>query len=309
VTVALAPLDSCATRWRPSWPVDLAATIGPLRRGSGDPTFVWDGRGGAWRTTRTPLGPATVHLGVRAAAVDAVAWGPGAEWTIDAVPELLGVADDVSQFAPRHPLLREVHRSRPGLRIPRTAAVIESVVPTILEQKVTGTEARRAWRWLVRRYGEPAPGPAPVSMRVVPSPETWARIPTWDWHRAGVDDKRARTIVRAVRVHRRLEETVTMTPSDALARLRAVPGIGPWTAAEVAQRALGNADAVTVGDLHLPRLVGWALAGRPFDDAAMLEFLAPYAPHRHRVTRLVELAGVGKPRFAPRYAVRDFRRI
>jgi 3-methyladenine DNA glycosylase/8-oxoguanine DNA glycosylase len=91
--------------------------------------------------------------------------------------------------------------------------------------------------------------------------------------------------------------------------LRAVPGIGPWTAAEIAQRALGDADAVSVGDLHLPRLVGWALAGRPFDDDAMLAELAPYTPHRHRAVRLVELSGVGMPHFAPRYQVRDFRTI
>lgn len=308
MTLAALPLDSCATTWRPSWTVDLAATLGPLRRGGGDPTFVWDGRG-VWRTTRTPAGPATLHVSVRASSVDAAAWGPGAEWVIANVPDLLGAADDVTTFQPGHPLLRAVHRSRPGLRIPRTGAVFESLVPTVLEQKVTGTEARRAWRWLVLRHGEPAPGPAPSGLRVPPAPETWLRVPSWDWHRAGVDDQRARTILRACGVHRRLEETTDMPRRDATARLRAVPGVGPWTAAEVAQRALGDADAVTVGDLHLPRLVGWALAGRPFDDAAMLEFLAPYAPHRHRVTRLVELSGVGKPRFAPRYAVRDFRRM
>jgi 3-methyladenine DNA glycosylase/8-oxoguanine DNA glycosylase len=98
-----------------------------------------------------------------------------------------------------------------------------------------------------------------------------------------------------------------MAPDAAGRRLRAVPGVGAWTAAEVAQRALGDADAVSVGDLHIPRLVGWALVGRPVDDDGMLEILAPYAPHRHRVVRLVEMSGARSPRFAPRYAPRDIR--
>jgi 3-methyladenine DNA glycosylase/8-oxoguanine DNA glycosylase len=198
-------------------------------------------------------------------------------------------------------------RRHPGLRIPRTGLVFEALVPTVLEQKVTGVEARRAWRYLVRRVGSPAPGPAPPGMRVVPDAPTWARIPSWEWHRAGVDAKRSATIVRAAHVAGRLEEMVDLPPASARARLPLVAGVGPWTAAEVAQRALGDADAVTVGDLHLPRLVGWALAGRPFDDAAMLAALATYAPHRHRAVRFVELAGLGKPRFAPRYSIRDFR--
>jgi 3-methyladenine DNA glycosylase/8-oxoguanine DNA glycosylase len=147
----------------------------------------------------------------------------------------------------------------------------------------------------------------PQGLRVVPDPSTWARVPSWEWHRAGVDAKRSATIIRCARVAHRLEKLVDLPPAAAAARLRTIPGVGPWTVAEVVQRALGDADAVTVGDLHLPGLVGWALAGRPFDDEAMLDALAPYAPHRHRATRLVELAGLGKPRFAPRYSVRDFR--
>jgi 3-methyladenine DNA glycosylase/8-oxoguanine DNA glycosylase len=104
-----------------------------------------------------------------------------------------------------------------------------------------------------------------------------------------------------------MEEAMAMPPAEADRRLQAVPGIGPWTSAEIRQRACGDADAVSVGDYHLPAVVGWALAGRVTDDAGMLELLAPYAGHRHRVTRLVELSGLRPPRRGPRLAPRDYR--
>jgi hypothetical protein len=58
-------------------------------------------------------------------------------------------------------------------------------------------------------------------------------------------------------------------------------------------------------------MVGWALAGRSAtSDEEMLELLGPYAGHRHRVTRLVKLSGLGgPPRRAPKLPVRDYRRF
>ena len=194
-----------------------------------------------------------------------------------------------------------------GLRLIRTGLVLESLIPSILEQKVTSDEAYRAWRLLLQRHGEPAPGPM-ERMRVMPDPRTWALIPSWEWHRAGVDSKRSATILRAVRVARRLEEAASMDLDAASQRLQLIPGIGPWTAAETLQRSNGTPDAITVGDLHLPRIVGYALTGeRGTDDAAMLELLAPYAGQRHRAARLILLSGRTPPRRAPRFAVRDFR--
>ena len=173
-------------------------------------------------------------------------------------------------------------------------------MPAVLEQKVVGREAHRAWRFLLLKYGEPAPGPAPAGMRVVPPPRTWARVPSWDWHRAGVEGVRARTIITAAAVAARLEEALDLDPAEADRRLRSLPGIGAWTSAEIRQRAMGDPDAVSVGDYHLPNAVGWTLARRKTDDAGMLELLAPYAGHRYRVTRLIELGG--SPPAAPRPA-------
>ncbi|CQR63702.1 DNA-3-methyladenine glycosylase family protein [Streptomyces leeuwenhoekii] len=295
--------------WTPDGPLDLALVLGPLRRGPGDPTFRALPDGSVWRASRTPAGPGTLRVTAHGAQVRGEAWGPGAEWLLHHLPQLLGADDDPSAFAPRHRLLATARHRRPGLRLGRTGLVLESLIPSVLEQKVTTDEAYRAWRLLVRRYGDPAPGPAPERMYVMPAPRTWALIPSWEWHRAGVDDKRASTILRAVRVAARLEEAAGMEPAAAQARLEVVPGIGPWTSAETVQRSHGAPDAVTVGDVHLPGIVGWALAGdRHADDAAMLRLLEPYAGQRHRAARLILLSGRVPPRRAPRMPVGDIAR-
>lgn len=157
-------------------------------------------------------------------------------------------------------------------------------------------------------FGTRPPGPAPAGMRVFPDPRTWRRIPSWDWHRAGVENIRAKTIFHATSVADSLERLLDLTSAEADRKLRSIPGIGQWTSAEALQRAAGDPDAVSVGDYNLPKAVGWALAGRQTtDDATMLELLAPYAGHRYRVTRLVELSGRRPPRRGPRMTVRDYR--
>ncbi|MFF4171005.1 DNA-3-methyladenine glycosylase family protein [Streptomyces sp. NPDC001744] len=282
-------------------PLDPALTLGPLRRGPADPTYRATPDGSYWRATRTPEGPGTLRVAVRNGVAEAEAWGPGAPWLLDRLPALLGAEDDPAAFVPRHKLLAAVHRRRPGLRLVRTGLVLESLIPSVLEQKVTTDEAFRAWRLLVRKYGEPAPGPAPDGMRVMPDARAWSLIPSWEWHRAGVDDKRASTILRVCRVARRMEEAADMAPAEARGRLELVPGVGPWTSAEVVQRTHGAPDEVTTGDCHLPGIIGWALAGdRTADDTAMLGLLAPYAGQRHRAARLILLGGRVPPRRAPR---------
>jgi 3-methyladenine DNA glycosylase/8-oxoguanine DNA glycosylase len=297
-----------ATTWRPQLAVDVRRTLSPLRRGSADPTHRVTDDGAVWRTSLMPGGPVTYRLAQRGLhEVDCAAWGPGAAEAVAGLPDLLGARDDAGGFVPRHPLLADSAARHPGLRVPRTGRVVEALVPAILEQKVTGKEARAAFRRLVLQFGTPAPGPAPLGMRVPPSAETWRRIPSWEWHRAAVDPQRSRTICLAMRYAARLEEAVGMERDEAARRLSAVPGVGVWTVAEVAQRALGDTDALSVGDYHLSSFVGWALAGRPLDDDAMVELLEPWRPHRYRVVRLLECSGYAKPRFGPRTTVQDHR--
>jgi len=308
VTPALDVCPDAATTWRPQLPVDVRRTLSPLRRGSADPTHRVAEDGAVWRTSLMPTGPVTYRLVQRGLhEVDCAAWGPGADEAVAGVPDLLGARDDAAEFEPRHPLLAEAHARHPGLRIPRSGRVVEALVPAVLEQKVTGKEARAAFRRLVLQHGSAAPGPAPEGLRVPPSAETWRHVPSWDWHRAAVDPKRSRTICLAMQYAARLEQAVGMEREQAARRLSAVPGIGPWTVAEVAQRALGDTDALSVGDYHLSAYVGWALAGRPVDDDGMVELLEPWRPHRYRVVRLLECSGFAKPRFGSRLTVQDHR--
>lgn len=285
-------------------PVDLRLTLGPVQRGAGDPTLRF-GPDGVWRATRTPAGPATVRLSADGCTVTATAWGPGAGAALDAAAGLAGAEDDPSGFAPAHPVVRDLLGRLPGLRIPRSGAVVEALVPSVLEQRVTGREARRSFAAMVRAFGEPAPGPAGDAGMLLPlPPETWAGLPSWVWHRSGVERRRADTVRRACRRAAALERLAALPPAEAAAGLRSIAGVGPWTAAEVASRALGDADAVPVGDYHLPHQAAWALAGEPRgSDARMLELLAPFAGHRGRVLRLIEAAGILAPRRGPRAAV------
>ncbi|MCU1437362.1 MAG: hypothetical protein JWP66_449 [Naasia sp.] len=320
MTIAIAARSAAAaaeTVWAPAERIDLRLMLSQLGRGTGDPTFRWDRDGrygppGAWRTLLTPLGAATLHLAQRAdGAVAARAWGPGAEWTIDGVPELLGAGDDPAGFDPSsNPALAEAARRLPGLRLARVGLVFEMLAAAILEQKVTTFEAHAAWRVLLRKHGLTPPGPAPEGMRVFPGPEAWRRIASWEWHRAGVDPRRARTSVEATRLAAGLERTLSLGRGGEVvhARLRSVPGVGVWTAAETAQRAHGDPDAVSVGDFHIHDIIGWALTGGPVDDDGMLELLEPWHGHRQRVVRIILASGFRKPRFGPKITIQDHRR-
>ncbi|GAA2153592.1 DNA-3-methyladenine glycosylase 2 family protein [Nocardioides koreensis] len=294
--------------WRPGRPCPVARMLLHRRRGAGDPTYHLDDTGRHWRGVRTPEGPATLVVRARAAdgEVHAEAWGPGAGWVLESVPGLLGADDDPSGFEPRHPVLVEAWRRYGEVRIGRSGLVMESLVPAILEQKVTGQEAFAGFRMLVHRYGEPAPGAGPRGRRlwVQPTPDRLRTIPSWEWLRMHVDPARSRTLVQAARVADSLERTAGLPHDEADRRMRSLPGIGVWTSAEVRQRAHGDPDAVSFGDYHVAKDIGWALTGTPFDDEQLEEFLEPWRPHRGRVQALVGVAGLHRPRRGARMAPR-----
>ncbi len=291
-------------------PLDLRRTLSIHLRGSGDPSMrIVAGR--IVRATRTADGPATLAIVQDAAAgrVDAEAWGPGGDRALDSLPALIGLEDDRSGFEPRHhPLVAELDRRHRGIRLGRSGAVIEALVPAILEQKVTGTEAWRGLRGLVRGWGEPAPGP--FGLRLLPEPAAIAAIPYHAFHPIGVERRRADLVRRVADRAIRFEEVLGLARDAAYLRLTAVPGIGPWTAAEVMLRAAGDPDAVSVGDFHLKNLVAFSLAGEiRGTDERMLELLEPWRGHRARVIRLLETSGLRPPAFGPRYAPRSIAAI
>ena len=293
--------------WRPDWPCPVGAVLGVHRRGGGDPTYRVDGDR-HWRGIRTPAGPATLVVEPlpRDGLVRAEAWGPGADWVLDSVPTLLGAEDDVTGFDPdRHPLVAEAWRRYAHWRIGRSGLVMESLTPAIIEQKVTGQEAFAGFRMLVHRYGERAPGPGrDRKLWVQPAAETIRRIPSWEWLRMHVDPARSRALLTAARVADSLERTVGLPGDEVERRLTSLPGIGVWTAAEVRQRAHGDADAVSFGDYHVAKDLGWAVAGRDFSDDEMAGFLEPWRPHRGRVPVLLALTGGRRPRHGARMAPR-----
>jgi 3-methyladenine DNA glycosylase/8-oxoguanine DNA glycosylase len=297
-------------------PINLGAVLGPLVRGAGDPTLKVTS-GAAIRASVTAAGPGTIEVRVAGSEVRARAWGPGAAVLLDGLPSQLGLDDDDSGFDPGgHPVVASLARRSGRVRLGRTGAVWEALLPAILEQKITGTEAWRSYRRLVRQYGSPAPGP--FGLLAAPPPSVVAGIPQYDLIALGIEPRRATVLRRVAAEARRLEAmgAAARQPggggqgaANLASALRALPGVGPWTAAEVTLRALGDPDAVSVGDFHLAHVVGFALAGRHRStDEEMLELLAPWAGHRARVIRLLEKARVGPPRRGPRMAPRDLAR-
>lgn len=303
--------------WDAGGPYSLAQTLGILARGPGDPTIALES-GAAWLAFNTPAGPATLGICQRGTELHARAWGPGAEHALAGVPALLGIHDDWSHFdSPAFAELlphrvREARRRHPALRLPATGRMVDALVPAILEQKVTTIEAHRGYATLLRKFGTPAPGAGnahgiPAGLKVAPPPAQWASIPSWEWHKAGVGPQRSATIQRMLRSASGIERLSRLPADEAGRKLQSIPGIGAWTAAEVTQRTHGDADQVAVGDFHLAAYVGWALAGRPVDDAGMLELLEPWRGHRQRVVRMLYLSGFRKPAFAPRMTIQDHR--
>lgn len=281
-------------------PRDLAAMLGVMSRGVGDPAYRRAG-GEIWLTGLGPQGPVSIRL-QGSSVVAAQFWGEGAAWAAEHLDDTLGGHDDPTGFVPVHaPIERQWRRYRDTLRVPRTLLTWQVALAAVLEQRVTGVEARGAWRALVSEHGTLAPGPVPEGMRVPPTPSAVLRVPSWDWRRYGVDRQRISTVREIARSAHVLDQAEVLSPAEGRDLLTRIPGVGPWTAAEISARALGDADSVSVGDYHLGRNVTFALTGRTDGtDADMLDLLAPYTGHRHRAVRLIELAGSTPPRRGPR---------
>jgi len=306
------PTADAQGEWSAPYRVDPSAVLGPFLRGARDPAWRKAADASWWWATRTPDGPGSLRLITDGRLVTAHAWGEGAVRLVDAVPSLLGFADDPTGF----PVEALPDRLQPvwvdfgaRWRVPRSGRVLEALVAGILEQKVTGVESRRGWGSLLTELGEPAPGPTPPHMRVMPDALAIRRVPSWQWHRWGVQPQQASTILRAAQVAGRLEQCADLPLPEARRRLAAVDGIGPWTVAEVASRALGDPDAVSFGDFHLAGSVVYAFTGdMNGTDDDMAELLEPFSGHRHRVQRLVESSPFTRPRRGPRAKITDHRR-
>jgi 3-methyladenine DNA glycosylase/8-oxoguanine DNA glycosylase len=286
----------------------FGATVRPILAPKHDPCGRMD-ETGFWLAVRTPDGPATLRLTRERGGLTATAWGDGRGWLIEHADAIAGLRDDLAGFAElatAHPLVARLAHTFQGVRLPATFRLFPRLLRAILEQKVTGKEAFRAYRLICRNFGEPAPGPA--ELMLPPDPAAIAATPYWVFHPFGVEQRRTQALLRAALIAERLERCADA--EEATRRMVAVPGIGPWTAAEVVRVTFGDPDAVSVGDFHIPNTVAWALAGEARGtDERMLELLEPFRGHRGRVCDLLAHGGIGAPKFGPRMPIRSFARF
>ena len=287
--------DTSSRTLRLNRPLDLRLTLAPTRTGRGDPcTRLRSDQ--AVRATRTPEGSATLHLRVAGDRLEAQAWGRGRRWALDHVPLLVGQNDDDSPIA-GNPLVADLQRRMPGLRIGATHRVLEALVPAVCGQKVSGYEAKRAYRQIVESFGEPSPGPADLGLLLPPDPKRLASTSHQDLHLLGLERARADVLRRAAARAATIEELVCSDPEQAEQGMRALAGVSVWTGAVVRAAAFGDPDAVPVGDHALKHLVAWVFTGeRRGTDAQMIDLLEPFRGQRGRVVRLLKASGLGPPR-------------
>jgi 3-methyladenine DNA glycosylase/8-oxoguanine DNA glycosylase len=307
--VAVNPISAT---WAVDARLDLVGNSYATRFGGGDPTgFVRDGR--VWRASWHSSGAAALSVWLRGSTLHAEAWGDGAADALAGVPELVGLTDDASGFDPsRHAVVADAARRRPGLRLARTRSIFDAGVRAIIAQKVTGLQAKRSYQLLARRAGVPAPMPRvtrrPLLLPVTPD----AVLAALAGHGAttlGIDISRANALRDFALVAHHFAALESLPPQDAhVARdaLQKIPGVGEWTANEITAVALGDPDAVSVGDYHLKDIVVFALTGRPRGtDEEMVHLLEPFRPHRARAVRLIAASGLRPPKYGPRMSVPD----
>ena len=308
--------------------VDIGATLGWYRYGARDPTtrMTVVGRGTTSsghfiRATLTPEGSGTLALswgesggtvGEPIAAMPEAhvqAWGPGAEWLVERAPTMMGAHDpgDERLRSAAHVAVAEAARARDGVRFGASGSLYHELLPTIIGQRITVGEAYRQWSDLCRELGEPAPGPF-EGLLLPPAPDVLAATPSWSLHPLGIERKRAEPLIEVARHPRKLWSWAELPPEDAATMLGRLRGIGEWTIGSVLGPAMGDPDAVAVGDYHLKNTVAWALAGEArATDERMMELLEPYRGQRGRVTRLLKMNGNGAPRFGPKQRILPMR--
>lgn len=294
-------------RWPIPGPLEIESNTWATRTGKADPTgFLRDGR--IWRASRHSSGAATVAIWRAGSTLHAEAWGDGAEEALSGVPALVGLTDDPSGFdSSRHPVVHDVARSRPGIRLGATRDLFDVGVRAVLGQKVTGLQAKRSFHALVRRCNERAPLGV-VSRRPLflpPTPD--ALLAALAGHGAttlGIDVSRTAALRQLALVAHHLPSLAHRSPTEARTFLQQIPGIGEWTANEMTVVAMADQDAVSVGDYHLKNIVAFVLTGRPRGtDEEMVELLEPFRPHRARAMQMIALSGLRPPKYGPRMNV------
>ena len=285
-------------------PLDLGATLGPMRRGSGRPDLpVRRARPGGGCGARPAPRRARRRCGSRSAPPTArspaTAWGAGrglgARRAAGAARRRRRPEPASSPRAPGAARHLAGHGRAGGCRGP--AGCWRRCVPAVLEQKVTGREAWRAWRSLVRRYGEPAPGPGGCRRTACASPRT--PRPGAAGAVLGLAPRRRRPVPVPDPRHRRRPRR----PARGAGRPAAGRGRDAALRTAAGHRRLDRGRGRPARPRRRRRRVGRRLppgrrwsAGRwsasRSTTTRMLELLEPYRGHRYRAVRMIELSGL-----------------
>lgn len=288
---------------------DIGATLSWFCHGAADPT-TWVstvGRGPSnaghfVRATLTPDGPGTVSIWWSGGDVVVESFGPGGAWLHQQSGRMIGAGDtdDHGLAAAEHPVVAAAAHADRYLRFGASGDLYHELLPTILGQRITIGEAHRQWKRLCLELGERAPGPF-TRLLLPPAPSVLARQPSWWFHALGIERKRAEPLIDVARHASKFWGWSALGASEASTKLGLVPGVGQWTIGSVLGPALGDPDAVAVGDYHLKNVIAHNLAGEARGtDERMLELLKPYAGQRGRVARYVARHGSAAPKFGPK---------
>lgn len=220
---------------------------------------------------------------------------------------LIGSHDTRQPSPTDHPVLVRATNRHRHLRIAASGLIFIESVKAVLGQRITGHEAALQWARLVRATSAPIPSYEAYGLYALPEPAALANLSIGDFHRIGVEERRARTIRQLADLAMR-GKLCDVTSAELLAiRTAHVVGFGPWSIAVAAGNAFGDTDALPVGDFHLKNTVAWALTNRPRgSDEEMLSLLEPYAGWRWWVTRCLSFDHLA-PRFDHRRRNIDFR--
>jgi 3-methyladenine DNA glycosylase/8-oxoguanine DNA glycosylase len=279
-----------ADRMRMADSLDAVPLVDRVRRGA---VAVRIRPGLIRRAEHGPCAPLIFDAAQRGEQVDVQIWGPAAtppaarEEALEAARAWIGWRDhvpDLVAVTAGHPALQRAARRIGAVRLSRLPRVGEAVGRAVLGQLVQGVEGARSAAQLAAAVGQPASR----DLWCWPTPMALGRTPAYAMRRCGISLRGATALHASALDDPRLERL----RDDFAAldrRLRAIRGIGAWTSAET-RLALGDPDAVSVGDYNLPATVCHALAGTPPDactDELMLDLLEPYRGQRGRVIQLV----------------------
>ncbi len=175
------------------------------------------------------------------------------------------------------PFLADLVRSTPGRRSPGAADAAELAVRAVLGQGITVAAARTLAGRLVEAHGIPLATPRGAVTRLFPAATDLAALDPASLPGPAVRRSALRGVVEALATGA-LDLDAGADRAEAVRRLRAIRGIGPWTAAYIAMRALADPDVLLPGDVALRHAI--TRRGGPGDARGMVELAAPWRPWR-----------------------------